>query len=246
MLGFGLGGGAWPGAFCAVDRHSGSGRVPAGFNQIVGLKPTPGAVSGTGLAPACRTLDCIGILALNVADSALALSIMEGARRAGRLFAGPPRHPQAPAPGASRSPSLTSANPSADYEAAFAQFADRLQPQVATLQTLAFDTLFEVAKLLYYGPWVAERVVGARSMYEQPEALLPVIRQVLDKIQRFNAADTFAAQYRLQALQQEAEKIWQTCGCAVRAHRAAPPQHGRCAGRAGGRQFRAWVRTPTS
>ena len=66
-----------------------------------------------------------------------------------------------------------------------------------------FDTLQEIANLLYYGPWVAERVVGARSIYEaQPEALLPVIRKVLDVHQRFTAVDTFAAQYRLQALQQ--------------------------------------------
>lgn len=198
--------------FALSTDTAGSGRVPAGFNQIVGLKPTPGAVSGTGLVPACRTLDCIGILALNVADSALALSIMEGPDAQDAYSQARPAIPKHLPLAQLRVAIPDKRQLSADYEAAFAQFADRLQPQVATLQTLAFDTLFEVAKLLYYGPWVAERVVGARSMYEQqPEALLPVIRQVLDVHQRFNAADTFAAQYQLQALQQEAEKIWQTC-----------------------------------
>jgi allophanate hydrolase len=64
--------------FALSTDTAGSGRIPAAFNQIVGIKPTPGAVPGTGLVPACRTLDCIGVLALNVADSALVLSLMEG------------------------------------------------------------------------------------------------------------------------------------------------------------------------
>ena len=197
--------------FALSTDTAGSGRVPAGFNQIVGLKPTPGAVPSTGLVPACRTLDCIGVLALNVADSALVMSIMEGpdgidSYARPRPFVGKPQALS----------SLRVAVPdecklSADYEAAFTAFIERLQPQTAGVQTLAFDTLFEVANLLYYGPWVAERVVGARSVYEpQPEALLPVIQQVLDVHQRFNAADTFAAQYQLQDLKLQAEKIWDT------------------------------------
>ena len=48
---------------------AGSGRVPAGFNNIVGLKPTKGWLSTTGLVPACRSLDCISVFALTVADA---------------------------------------------------------------------------------------------------------------------------------------------------------------------------------
>ena len=198
--------------FALSTDTAGSGRVPAAFNQIVGLKPTPGAVSGTGLVPACRTLDCIGVLALNVADSALTMSLMEG--------------PDAEDGYSQVRPAVTKHKPlselriaipdtrklSTDYELAFTQFIDRLKPQAKDVSTLSFETLFEVANLLYYGPWVAERVVGARSIYERkPDALLPVIRQVLDVYQRFNAADTFAAQYRLQDLKRTAEKIWERC-----------------------------------
>ena len=197
--------------FALSTDTAGSGRVPAAFNQIVGLKPTPGAVPSTGLVPACRTLDCIGVLALNVADSATVLALMEG------VDAGDSYSRQRPAL-AQHTPlaQLRVGVPqtrrlSATYEAAFHTFVARLQPQTQAVQPMAFDTLQEVANLLYYGPWVAERVVGARSIYEtQPEALLPVIRQVLDVHQRFTAVDTFAAQYRLQALQQQAEKIWET------------------------------------
>ncbi|WP_455556978.1 allophanate hydrolase [Comamonas sp.] len=196
--------------FALSTDTAGSGRVPAAFNQIVGLKPTPGAVPGTGLVPACRTLDCIGVLALNVADSALVQSIMEGPD-GHDSYAQPRPFVGKPVPLSQLRVGLPAQRDklSSDYEAAFTAFAQRLQTHMASVQTLSFETLFEVADLLYYGPWVAERVVGARSIYDaQPDALLPVIQQVLDVHQRFNAADTFAAQYRLQDLKLQAEKIW--------------------------------------
>lgn len=198
--------------FALSTDTAGSGRIPAAFNQIVGIKPTPGAVPGTGLVPACRTLDCIGVLALNVADSALVLSLMEGpdtqdSYALSRPFIAkhtPLSHLRVGVPDARKL--------SSDYEDAFAAFLTRLKPQTERVQALPFDALFEVANLLYYGPWVAERVVGARRIYEQqPEALLPVIRQVLDVHRRFNAADTFNAQYQLQDLRQQVENIWQEC-----------------------------------
>ena len=196
--------------FALSTDTAGSGRVPAGFNQIVGLKPTPGAVSGTGLVPACRTLDCIGVLACTVADSACVMALMEGLDAQDAYS-----RPRPMAPAHKPLAQLRVATPagrklSADYETAFADFTTKLQGQTAQLQDISFDTLFEVAELLYQGPWVAERVVGARSIYEQqPDKMLPVVRSVLDVAQRFSAADTFAAQYQLQTLKQQADKIWQ-------------------------------------
>ncbi|MBS7776732.1 allophanate hydrolase [Acidovorax sp. CCYZU-2555] len=196
--------------FALSTDTAGSGRVPAGFNQIVGLKPTPGAVSGTGLVPACRTLDCIGVLACTVADSASVMALMEGLDAQDAYS-----RPRPMAPAHKPLAQLRVATPagrklSADYEAAFSDFTAKLQAQTAQLQDISFDTLFDVAELLYQGPWVAERVVGARSIYEQqPEEMLAVVRSVLDVAQRFSAADTFAAQYQLQALKQQADKIWQ-------------------------------------
>ena len=196
--------------FALSTDTAGSGRIPAGFNQIVGLKPTPGAVSGTGLVQACRTLDCIAVLACTVADSASVMAIMEGFDPADCYSR--PRPVLTPAKPLAQ---LRVAVPagrklSSSYEQAFTQFSSQLQEQTAQLGEVSFDSLFEVAGLLYYGPWVAERVVGARSIYDtQPQSLLPVIRQVLDVAQQFSAADTFAAQYRLEALKREAEKIWQ-------------------------------------
>jgi len=196
--------------FALSTDTAGSGRIPAGFNQIVGLKPTPGAVSCTGLVPACRTLDCIGVLACTVADGAMVLSTMEGFDEADSYSRPRPMS-------AAHKPlsSLRIAVPagrrlSKDYEAAFSVYVDQLQAQAERLEEVPFDMLFEVASLLYQGPWVAERVAGARKIYEQqPEKMLPVIRSVLDVARQFSAADTFEAQYRLQALKRGAEKIWE-------------------------------------
>lgn len=198
--------------FALSTDTAGSGRIPAAFNQIVGFKPTPGAVPSTGLVPACRTLDCIGVLALNVADSALVLSLMEGHDAQDSYSQVRPFIDKHTPLSLLRVGVPEARKLSCDYENAFSAFLEHLQPQTKLVHALPFDALFEVANLLYNGPWVAERVVGARNIYEQqPEALLPVIRQVLDVHKRFNAADTFSAQYQLQDLRQQAEKIWQQC-----------------------------------
>lgn len=196
--------------FALSTDTAGSGRVPAGFNQIVGIKPTPGAVSGTGLVPACRTLDCIGVLATSVSDSARVLALIEGVDGAD-AYARPRPRTAAPRP----LKQLRVATPAArqlspEYETAFAAVEAALGTQAAHVQAIDFSPLFEVAALLYQGPWVAERVLGASRIYQhQPEAMLPVIRTVLDVAKRFSAADTFAAQYRLQALKQTADALWQ-------------------------------------
>src|SRR5690606_21973549 len=105
---------------------------------------TPGAVSCTGLVPACRTLDCIGVLACTVADSALVLSVMEGFDGADS-YSRPRPMSGAPMPLA-RLRVVVPANRrlSNAYEAAFCAYLDQLQPQTARLQEMPFDLLFEV------------------------------------------------------------------------------------------------------
>src|SRR5690606_29281842 len=143
-------------------------------------------------------------------DSALVLSVMEGFDGADS-YSRPRPMSAAPMPLAKLRVAVpANRRLSNAYEAAFCAYLDQLQPQTARLQEMPFDLLFEVASLLYQGPWVAERIVGARKIYErQPEQMLPVIRQVLDVARQFSAADTFAAQYRLQALKRKAETIWE-------------------------------------
>lgn len=189
---------------------AGSGRIPAGFNHIVGLKPTPGRSPTTGVLPACRTLDVVSVFALTVDDAAAVLAVMEGPDPAD-AYSGTP-------PGPARwQPRLRIGVPAAlppgvdaDMAACFEAAQATLRAQGHTLQTFDFSPLAEVAALLYQGPWVAERHLVVQDLLARdPAALDPAVRQVIQAAERFSADDAFAGQYRLRALAQQAAALWQ-------------------------------------
>ena len=188
---------------------AGSGRIPAGFNGLVGLKPTPGRVSTAGVLPACRTLDCVSVFAHAVDDAAAVLSVIEGADpddeysdfRPGRAaWSGAlPRVLVPSVPG-----------PLEDgYDAAWTRALASITPLSGSVETMDFEPLFEVARLLYDGPWVAERYSVVRNLIESnPGAMDPTVAKVIGNARRFNAVDTFQAQYQLQRARRALDAIW--------------------------------------
>lgn len=191
---------------------AGSGRVPAGFNQIVGLKPTPGRVSTAGVLPACRTLDCVSIFANTVDDAAAILAVIEGADPAdpfSRFEAGPARWGDTLRIGV---PAQHVFSGDAGYADAWAAALLQLQSLGHELVPIDFAPLDAVAALLYEGPWVAERHTVIRELLaSRPEALDPAVRQVVARAVDFSATDTFEAQYRLRELALRARTVWQQC-----------------------------------
>jgi allophanate hydrolase len=187
---------------------AGSGRVPAGFNNIVGLKPTPGRISTTGVLPACRSLDCISVFALQASDAASVLAVMEGADPSDAYSAFAPGPAQLPARlriGVPAAPVIADAS----YAAGFTAAQERLQAMGHTLVPLDFGWLHETAALLYSGPWVAERhAVIEALLASQPDALDPTVRQVVAAASDFSATDAFRGQYQLRAAQQRAARLW--------------------------------------
>jgi allophanate hydrolase len=191
---------------------AGSGRVPAGFNHVVGLKPTPGRVSTSGIVPACRSLDCPSIFALTVDDALLALATIEGPDAAdpySRFVPGPARLPDNLRIGVpSALPSAVQGEVATGFEIALAA----LREQGHRIVAVDFTPLYATAALLYDGPWVAERhLVVSELLARQPEALDPTVRAVIEVATRFSADDGFAAQYRLQALARQAQALWSGC-----------------------------------
>jgi len=188
---------------------AGSGRVPAGFNGLVGLKPTPGRVSTFGVLPACRTLDCVSVFAHSVADAALVLSVIEGADAADAYSAFVPGPAVAPVRlriGVPRTPPFVG---DAGYAGAWAAALEQAQAAGHELVEMDFAPLHAVAALLYDGPWVAERHAVVRELLaHRPEALDPTVRQVIEKALVFSATDTFEAQYRLRAMQATLAALW--------------------------------------
>lgn len=184
---------------------AGSGRVPAGLQNLVGLKPSLGLVPTAGVVPACRTLDCVSVFALTVADAWQVLQAMAGPD-ADDPFS---RNLPLGRPGG-LAPRLRLGVPQSsdrDFDgdaAAAASFAialERAQALGATLVPVDMAPFHEAARLLYDGPWVAERFLAIRDLLARdPEAILPVIRQVIAGKPLPDAAETFAARYRLAEL----------------------------------------------
>ena len=197
-------------AFALGTDTAGSGRVPAGLNGLVGLKPTPGRVSTAGVLPACRSVDCVSIFAHSVEDAAHVLSLLEGpdARDAYSLFSpGRAALPTRPRLGVPRQAVF---HGDAGYASAWPDALTRAQTLDAELVELDFTPLFDVAALLYDGPWVAERHAVLQALMERnPQALDATVLKVVSKAVGMTATDAFRAQYRLRELQATLAGLWQ-------------------------------------
>jgi len=192
---------------------AGSGRVPAAFNNLVGLKPTCGLLSTRGVVPACRSLDCVSIFALTAADAA---AVLDAAAKfdASDPYARRERAVSGPAAiagcriGVPRAAQLEFFG-NQEAEELFAGAVAKLAQLGAQCVEVDFAPFLATARLLYEGPWVAERYVAIREFIERnPEALHPVTRQIISGGAKPTAADCFAAQYKLRALLREAEPTW--------------------------------------
>lgn len=196
-------------AFALGTDTAGSGRVPAGFNHLVGLKPTPGRTSTAGVLPACRTLDCVSVFAFTVEDAAAVLAVMEGADEAddySDFRPGPAALPAALRVGVPRLPVLDA---DLGYAAAWQRAMAQLRALGAKVVELDFEPLHQVARLLYGGPWVAERYAVVQPLLDShPAKLDATVAQVIGAARGFSAVDTFRAQYALRQHQAQAAHLW--------------------------------------
>src|ERR671931_1630655 len=184
---------------------AGSGRVPAALGNIVGLKPSLGLVSTAGVVPACRSIDCVSVLALTVDDAFAALAAIAGAddadaysrRRSLGALKEMPRGARLGVPKPDQREFFGDRASAAAYDDALARLA-RLGTSISEFDMAPF---YEAAHLLYEGPWVAERYLAARTVIEAaPEAMHQVTRQIILAGAKISAADAFTAFYRLEEL----------------------------------------------
>jgi len=195
---------------------AGSGRVPAAFNQLVGLKPTKGRVSTHGLLPACRTLDCVSVFAETCADATLVFSMLDGVD-AKDAYSRKAR----PGEGAAAWSALGAASsfrfgvPSAleffgDDEARklYEHAVEELKGLGGEAVMFDYAPLRDAAQLLYQGPWVAERLAAVESFAAaHPEAFEPTVGKIILGGSRHSAVDGFKAGYRLQEIREKADAL---------------------------------------
>ena len=199
---------------------AGSGRVPAGFSNIVGLKPTRGLISTAGVVPACRTLDCVSIFALTADDAVAALQVMDAPDAGDSVSRPRPAHAVGPMPqglklGAPLKGQLLFFGDRAS-EAAYEAAVARLSALGANIVEFDIEPFYATARLLYEGPWIAERYLTVRALLaSSPESIHPVTRSVILAGAHGTAADAFAALYRLEGLQRVRDHTFNTIDAMV-------------------------------
>ncbi|MBP2169673.1 allophanate hydrolase [Erwinia toletana] len=176
---------------------AGSGRVPAGFNNIVGLKPTKGWLSASGVVPACRLNDTISIFALTVADAFTVAQIAGGYDASDAYSRSNPALAPASLPAAPRLaiPATPTFFDDAQAEAAWEQALSALSAMGATLHPVDFGIFHQLAEQLYYGPWVAERTVAVGEMLQHPQNMDPVVYGIVASGEKYSAVEAFKAEY---------------------------------------------------
>jgi len=205
---------------------AGSGRVPAAFNNIVGLKATKGLLSCTGVVPACKSLDCVTLFASTADELNLLLDISaqfdtQDCYSRANL---PNNEMSAYAPDGTLT-GLKIGVPKAEQLAFFgndsaaAVFADNvtaLKKAGAELITIDFQPFLDAAKMLYEGPWVAERYAAIEAFFEKdPKQCLPVIETIIGGATAHSAVSAFNAMYRLQAYKMQCDALLATLDCVI-------------------------------
>jgi allophanate hydrolase len=199
-------------AFALGTDTAGSGRVPAAFNNIVGVKPTPGLVPNTGVVPACRSVDVVTVFAGLVADAVAVRRIMDGVDD-GDPFSRPPSPaalPQRPRLGVLAGDErefFGNAEVEALYDAAIA-CAESLG---ATIVPFDYAPFREAAALLYDGPWVAERLAAVEGFLASNAADFdPTVRAIIEGARGKTAVEAFRGRYRLEELRKRVAPVWAT------------------------------------
>ena len=198
---------------------AGSGRIPACFNNLVGVKPSRGLLSTSGVVPACRSLDCVSIFALHCDDANVVLDVAEGFDNSDGYSRANPydncahsygRYDQSLRLGVV-APEQLKFFDDTTYQSAYEKTIDALLADGVELIEIDFAPFDEVAKLLYEGPWVSERYVATQPLIdEHPEALFPVVRDIIAGGATPSAAQLFKAQYRLQDLRLRCSEVLKT------------------------------------
>ena len=190
---------------------AGSGRVPAGFNNIVGLKPTKGWLSAKGVVPACRLNDTLSVFALTV-DDAFYIASLAGGTDAEDAYsrANPGTAPATLAPNPTFAvPETLNFFGDVQAQAAWEQAIDALCASGVTLKPIDFSVFSQLAEQLYQGPWVAERTAAVGDMLQHPEQMDPTVYTIVSAGLNYSAVDAYNAEYLRAEL---AQKIQQTLG----------------------------------
>ncbi len=202
-------------AFSLGTDTAGSGRVPAAFGGLVGLKPTKGLLSTAGVVPACRSLDCVSVFATTAADAEAVWSVARGADPADaysrEMATGADAAPWLAGPFRFGIPDPAALTFFGDEDSArlFERAAARLEAIGGVRTTIDFAPFRDAAQLLYAGPWVAERFAAVGGFLAQAtEGVDPTVSGIIATGAGYSAVDAYRASEQLEALRKRAAVVW--------------------------------------
>ncbi|CAH0529912.1 allophanate hydrolase [Vibrio hippocampi] len=195
---------------------AGSGRVPAAFNNLYGLKASKGLLSCSGVVPACKSLDCVTLFAKSADELAALFEVCAQYDAEDCFSRAYPEQAESNKPqfkglkiGVPAESDLTFFG-NTQYQALYYQAVEKLQQLGAILVPFNLQPFTDAARLLYQGPWVAERYVAIEDFYEQdPQQCLPVIQTIIGGAKGLTAAEVFKASYQLQAYKVQCDQLLQ-------------------------------------
>ncbi len=204
-------------SFALGTDTAGSGRVPAAFNNIVGLKATKGLISTSGVVPACRSLDVVSIFSLTADDAGTVFDVAcefdtndPYARK--NAFQNSYRM------SGTGEGTVKLAIPYKNHlqffgdetsEAAFYTAVEKWRAFGASVEEIDFSPFLDAAKLLYEGPWITERYIATKKLIDNaPDTIHPVVRSIIEPGISLSAEAAFNAQYRLQMLKKLTDRIF--------------------------------------
>ena len=199
---------------------AGSGRVPAAFNNILGMKPTRGLLSCSGVVPACKSLDCVAVFATTTDDLQQLFSVcadFDPTDAYARENIAANSSTQLPAVKteftfAVPQPSQLKFFGNQEYQALFSKTVSKLESLGGIKKEIDFTAFNDAALLLYQGPWVSERYIACQPLIDdQPETLLDVTRKIISQGKDKTAIDAFQSQYKLHACKQLTDPVLASC-----------------------------------
>jgi allophanate hydrolase len=189
---------------------AGSGRVPAGLNNIVGLKPSKGLISAHGVVPAAQSVDCVSIFARTVATAAKVLAAAMG-YDAQDPYSRALQLNTAPLPRAFKFgvPARLFFDGDGHSQAAFEQAIEQLEALGGQRVTIDYEPLEKIAALLYESALVAERYTAIAEFFDAHEdQVIEPVRSIIAKGRSYSAAEVYDAQIQLKALAQQVLPMW--------------------------------------
>ncbi|MDL2401651.1 allophanate hydrolase [Rhizobium mayense] len=199
-------------SFALGTDTAGSGRVPAAFNNLVGIKPTPGLVPNVGVVPACRSIDVVTVFAGTVGDGVAVRKVIDGYDAADPFSkkAYPVRLPASGLRIGVLAGTEREFYGNAAYEALYDAAIERAKALGAEIVAFDYGPFREAAELLYNGPWVAERLAAVKDfIVSNPADFDPTVRTIISGAAKYSAVDAFEGLYKLEALRQKTLVEWE-------------------------------------